>query len=345
MRLSNPLAYRRSSTSMTWPWAVKPCFVVGLALFCTSLRADAQERWFQIEVSVFSNESIGDRLEENWQARRTNLGLPAGIRRLNEISDTLIIDEFLPQAEENSFDEASLSVESTTLTAPVDFVEPTAEELLLQALMAVQPSSQSQGVPFKFIDVDRDDYLRLPASESDFTQTNRTLDRSAEHRMLWHGVWRQAVLAPEQAEAIYVAGGERYGEHHELEGSLTIRFNDGADRVVIDTNLWLAEYSLSQSTFSANELPQDQNSWQLPPHPGEEFYSKQQLLEESTELTSAGYNIARVYHMVQSRAMRSAEFHYLDHPAIGVVVVVNPYTVPSLLPQNASDIVEPGITQ
>ncbi len=340
---SKPLAYRRLSKA--WPWAYKPCFAIGLIFFCSSQSADAQERWFQIEVSIFSNEAIGDRLEENWQARRTKLGFPEGIRRLNEISDMLIIDEFLPQIEASNLDEATPVIESNALIEATDLVEPTSQELLLQALMAVKPSAKNEGAPFKFIDVTRDDYLRLPASESDFTQTNRTLDRSPEHRLLWHGVWRQAVLAPAQAEAIYVAGGERYGDRHELEGSLAIRFNDGADRVVLDTNLWLTEYSLSQSSFSASELPLDQSSWQLPPHPGEELYSKQQLLDVSDGLSAADYSIARIYHMVQSRAMRSTEFHYLDHPAIGVVVTVNPYTVPSLPAQNLSDVTEPGFIQ
>jgi len=46
--------------------------------------------------------------------------------------------------------------------------------------------------------------------------------------------------------------------------------------------------------------------------------------------------------MIQSRDMRSNEFHYLDHPAVGIVVLVKPYTPPPLpaaeLPANSQDI-------
>ena len=33
--------------------------------------------------------------------------------------------------------------------------------------------------------------------------------------------------------------------------------------------------------------------------------------------------------MDQSREMRSNEFHYLDHPALGIVIQVEPYELPA----------------
>ena len=32
--------------------------------------------------------------------------------------------------------------------------------------------------------------------------------------------------------------------------------------------------------------------------------------------------------MQQTRDMRSREFHYLDHPALGLVILVEPYEIP-----------------
>ena len=43
-----------------------------------------------------------------------------------------------------------------------------------------------------------------------------------------------------------------------------------------------------------------------------------------------------VFHHKQSREMRSTEFHYLDSPAIGVIILAQPYEVPPLDPQNAT---------
>jgi hypothetical protein len=312
-------------------------------LGCNS--AQAQERWFQIEVSVFTNEATADRLEENWQAKRTQLSFPERLRKLDDITDILLIDEFMPPAKADILDEAPAAFESAPLTLPVDTPEPTREELILQSILATNPSPKNPGLPFKFFDLDRDDYLRLPSAQRDFTQTNRTLERSPNHRLLWHGAWRQAVLPENEAQAVYVVGGERYNERPELEGSLTIRFNENADRVVIDTNLWLAEYSPAQSTITTAEMQLEENTWQLPMHSNEGLYSKQQKLDSAIELDQVAFDIERIYHMVQSRGMRSSEFHYLDHPAIGVVVMVNPYEVPRVtLPFDSSSL-EPSLTQ
>ncbi len=314
--------------------ALAYCASTCLGIALPAIQANAQERWFEIEVSIFTNESMADRLEENWQPDRSHLSFPDGIRKLREINDILLLEEFMPTIEEEvgsaSLDSAASPNETYALIALDEPSQPTREELILQAILAVKPYPKSSGSPFKFVDVDRDEYLRLPASESDFTQTNRTIERSPDHRLLWHGLWRQVVLPETEAQPLYIAGGERYNERYELEGSLTIRFNDNADRVVIDSNLWLAEYRQKQFTTSFDETEQEQNPWQLPPDIGEEFISKQQRLENANEVNKGEFEIERIYPMTQSRAMRSGEFHYLDHPAIGIVIIVNPYDLPAV---------------
>ena len=55
----------------------------------------SQERWFKIELSIFSNENSADRLEEQWHAERTELSYPDGLRRLNKLSDLLLADNLL----------------------------------------------------------------------------------------------------------------------------------------------------------------------------------------------------------------------------------------------------------
>jgi hypothetical protein len=43
--------------------------------------------------------------------------------------------------------------------------------------------------------------------------------------------------------------------------------------------------------------------------------------------------------MLQDRAMRSNEFHYMDHPALGIVVQVEQYELPALpVAKNVEDI-------
>ena len=40
--------------------------------------------------------------------------------------------------------------------------------------------------------------------------------------------------------------------------------------------------------------------------------------------------IDQVYPMFETRQMISNELHYLDHPAIGVLIEVRPYELPSI---------------
>jgi len=265
--------------------------------------ATAQERWFQIEVSVFSNESLADRAEEMWLPERQELVFPARMQRLQTLFDLLFVDSLLPE-----IDVADL------LTA-----EPSPEQLLAEQIAAVGPPPQTSGTGFRFIDFARDSFLQLPNTESDFQQTNRALERSADHRLLFHGLWRQPVENTPGATPIYVSGGQNYGEQPELQGSITIRFNDNRDRVVIDADLWLTEFST---------LPLENVEWRLPDVPAG-FRSALSSIDDGTN--NETWHPVQVYHMQQSREMRSNEFHYVDHPALGLVITVFPYEVPPLI--------------
>jgi hypothetical protein len=59
-------------------------------------------------------------------------------------------------------------------------------------------------------------------------------------------------------------------------------------------------------------------------------------LETNLIYHQAGENAAvpggPVFQLVESRRMRSREYHYLDHPLFGVLVVVTPYELPAAKP-------------
>jgi len=283
-----------------------------------SSHAQTGERWFQIEVSVFSNERQSDREEEFWQAEQTQLDYPPRLRRLQTLIDLLMIPRL--QSEE------TYQSETDSLAIVEDFdeetvSEPSAQEIRQQIIAATGPFPPDGGDTYRFPDFDRDAFVQLPASESDFQQTNRALERSPEYRLLFHGLWRQPMPDPGGETPVIVRGGELFGNHHELEGSLSLHFNSSRDRVVIDADLWLSEFS----TMPGEE------SWQLPAQPETIPASVSREPGSNSGLqVSSSYSATRVYHMEQSRDMRSNEFHYLDHPALGIVVTVFPYDVPPL---------------
>ena len=285
-----------------------------LCLAPASLAQDGS-RWFQIELSIFSNESPVDRDEERWQADRTALAYPEKLRQLDQLSELLLIEQLkLPP------------LEATTEAANNPVEELTQEQINREITLATGPTalrSTATSAPFRFYDLNRDSFLQLPASASNFQQTNQALGRSADHRLLFHGLWRQPLVGQAAAMPLYIHGGLQYGEQHELQGSITLRFNDNADRVVVDANFWLTEFST---------LTAPKNDWQLPAIP-----ATVDIQIESAPASSDGleYTAARVFQFKQSRDMRSTEFHYLDHPAMGLVIMVEPYDVPAMPPVEA----------
>lgn len=67
------------------------------------------------------------------------------------------------------------------------------------------------------------------------------------------------------------------------------------------------------------------------------FNSRQDRIVLDTNLVlDANFTDDLVFNHKQSREMRSTEFHYLDSPAIGVVILAQPYEVPPLHPQNST---------
>ena len=278
-------------------------FMVGTLLAALTMlfsaQAAGQDRWFQIEATVFTNESRFERDAEYWLPNQPELSFPESIRRLATVQDKLLIGAFLT-AEDNSQETAAA---------------PNEEILHSQRILSMGPEPERGADEFRLFDVLRDEYLDLPARLSDFSQTNRALERSPDHKLLFHGHWRQRVVSADEATSIYIEGSRRRDSLPILNGSLTIRFNDQKDRVVVDANLWLIE-AAGNTERSAE--------WTLPEIPA--------AVSDPTSGTtrSAKYPAAsfRVYPMQQSREMRSNEFHYLDHPALGLIIAVRPYDPP-----------------
>lgn len=305
-----PILLAKKSTVFTINNTLIMCF--GTLLAASSVIALSQERWFQIEISIFSNESPVGKSEELWQPARQQLAFPEKMRKLDNLIDILMLDSF------NSMNQAGI-VSRETAVASLEQSPEQREEIIL----TTGPQNQSINDEFRFFDFSRDDFLQLPPSSSDFQQTNRELERSPDHRLLFHGLWRQVVTNPAFAEPIYVEGGLAYGAQHELQGSLTIRFNEGQDRIVVDANLWFSEFSVVENLTEKWELP-------APPKSIANFND---LETSNPDLI---FHPIRVYHMQQTRDMRSQEFHYLDHPALGLVILVQPYEIPNPISNNSN---------
>lgn len=217
-------SFSRSSGSMR----PKPCYsrraknayalMLALAVASTGSSAHAQsERWFTYELSIFSNESPADRLQEPPHLLAKSDLLAKGSVTLTTLAELFAIDPalFTEAAQTSAAGETSSSATEPAASLP-------------KLPSPIDPASS-----FRFVDLQRDPDIALPASESDFQQTNRALERSPDYRLLYHAVWRAPLAEEGESAALSIDTGG-------LAGTVDLHFNARRDRIVLDTMLGLA---------------------------------------------------------------------------------------------------------
>lgn len=177
--------------------------------------------------------------------------------------------------------------------------------------------------------------------------TQRVLEREAvrigaspAYRLLTYRAWRQPA-ADATTTHLLITGGATHGEHHELEGSVTIRNIDAPEALL---NLWLNDFVTSTTGAEAQigvELPA------IPPPPviewsepvdndgamtegGQEAPATPSATSPEPE-GSSGEPVRATRSVVLRTARRLApgELHYIDHPLFGVLITATPLNLPS----------------
>lgn len=178
------------------------------------------------------------------------------------------------------------------------------------------------------------------------TQASK-LANSRQYRVLFHEAWRQPLGPASSAKGILISAGEPFGDHRELEGSITFSLGRFVEA---KTKLWLTEFELDQG--------QSPGDWPLlPTSPlirtsnletltmGTDLLTPENITntEDSTDnqqaywsdaiqreevLPDAAYLPRRIVLLEEDRRLRSGELHYLDHPLMGVLILATPYETP-----------------
>ena len=304
--IHSPSGGVKSAKQIWWGQITPPTktFTATLAtiLICTlanPTQAQGFERWFQVELTIFSNESSPDRERENWQPGTQELAWPENMVRLIHPVELLMLESFTTETD-NEANSAGSNTDSDTAANPD-----------LSRLRDTGPFPLRESGGFRFPDLQREAFIALPASLSDFRQTNQALERSPQYRILYHGLWRQPVGDVGTARPMLIAGGSEFPPHRELQGSVALEFNANRDRVVLFAELWFTEFG--------GDGGDGDIAWKLPGLP-EELTGNDTLADAPA--------IRRIYTLRQQRELRSGEFHYLDHPAFGVVAQIRPWDVP-----------------
>ena len=287
-----------------------------LLLSATGL-ASEDERWFQVEVIVFTRAN-GDSGEENWP-RNPTLSYPFNWIELR--------DPDAPPPSRSSRRNEGTSVrwnESATRRDPLtDNLTPP--------------------------DLQREPYYRLPSNERELNRHATALRRHSGNRVLFHEAWRQPFRDNREAPALIISGGEAYGSHFELEGSLRLTLSR---YLHLNTNLWLTRFdpNTGQTPGSWPQLPNPPNqvSLEAPLQLNSQLASPFDALDDTPERNAWGLDLrtdssmaslpeflrepylpSRIVTLNQQRRMRSGEIHYVDHPLMGLLIRITPYDRPA----------------
>ncbi len=173
-----------------------------------------------------------------------------------------------------------------------------------------------------------------------------TLKKARGQRVLFSKQWQQGLLDKENAPSIYIRGDKTINGTPELSGSINI----SVERYLhIRTNLWLAKFEEAKQTDNPKDSPLenislvDQTEGVKPvrPEPTEvhlptPYFGSQRernsrpfndaplLLDSANELEQEATFASSVFLLNHNRRLRSMETHYIDHPALGVLVRIEP---------------------
>ena len=317
----------------------KRLLIVCLALlpFAFSANASAQEeeRWYRVELLIFSHEGGADK--EQWEPLPA-LAYPNAARflvhpqqveaRAETHEGPSELDEFgrqflyLPPEEDDIASDAVPDIPQQAQSS--DLAEATPEPT-----PELEPAMPATPTPF----------VALAQRDAEFYGKAAYMQRSGYYKTLFHETWVQPVRDERNALPLIIDRSGDSGDWPRLQGSIKLHLSR---YLHLETNLWL--------NTSGDYLP---GSWRMPPPPlgplsliveepepevEEDYFLSEApaetdlplvedpLLETEVEELDTGpvYPWRHAVLMQQKRKMRSKEVHYLDHPLMGVVILITP---------------------
>ncbi len=311
-----------SSTQETWPNNVSLGYPESINHLFT------EEEWAnfiaaQEAADLRAQEQLGNELEFTQSAANSSPeSIETDLSPPKESQDSQSLTETLPETNSDSIDLTTSTIENET-----DLVE-------AQVLPALETPR-----------------ITLKSDERSLNNESKRLERRSAYRVLFHQAWRQELNNSEESKAIPLAGGALIDAHHELEGWVKISLNRFLH---FESHLWRVNYELNygQSKEYWPEIPkfpkpqiinseEETQSAKLADIGFSQYYQEaaplfsidKVKLESSTPLTSyetiekSPYLVTEVVTLSQKRRMRSEELHYIDHPRLGILIKVNPYSV------------------
>jgi hypothetical protein len=144
-------------------------------------------------------------------------------------------------------------------------------------------------------------YQPLPAAENLLTREGARLRTNRSFDVVWHGAWVQPVPGRENPTPVLLQAGPLLGDRWAYEGTLAVTLGRFLH---VHADVWR----------------------NLPPRHVEALHGSFRPAGSARAHGDPGYE-----RLEEHRRMRSAELHYLDHPHFGILVRVDPVSIPEEL--------------
>jgi hypothetical protein len=154
-------------------------------------------------------------------------------------------------------------------------------------------------------------YKHLPLNQKMLGEWRDRLRASGKYRVLAHSSWLQPAIGQAANKSVVITGGNQFGDHFELEGSMQIK---GTSPIKVATNLWLTSFNLNGESDSSKPI--------LPALPPELLQAN---ATTATTNPSSLYTVQRVIPHRNEENLLLGKAAYLDNPLIGVLVKVTEY--------------------
>lgn len=387
--------------------------LVGIALLFSGTHAQASERWFQIEVILFDQQSADALKAELWEPQRPKR--PSYqvdfLTDINSVSPEMlragVTQLFLyPDLYMAPINDTEAATDTDNVALEQTQAQPIGELTPLEAPQApIAPIEQ----PF----------LNLKAEQRNLMDVYRKLERSGKVKVLNYASWRQPVADKESAIQVRVYGGTNYIEQYQVNGkpksqnsnfvidwlqptpkqdieltapqldslkieqvlepALTSDTVESGDQLQSDFDFGSFLNQYLQRAEAKAEILTKPSLWQLdgaisvyiekrylhlksdlvyrkPVLPSEFDYLKKQkwqLAQQNQALNQESFSASetsqpqlelkaieeqeqlevREFAIKNLRRLRSTEYHYVDHPLVGMVFLITPYMPEHLKPQ------------
>ena len=317
--------------------------ILAPCLFNTFAVLADEERWYRVELLIFSQDSQAARTSEVWE--------PTPVLQYPE-DGRFLIDSGAVDDRSSQYDGSSklnaLGHQTITITLPepvIDMEELSAPSTSVPANGPPLPAEVSELLPEtnfpEVIATTPSPYLLLPQGELEFRGKAAYMQRTGRYQTLFHETWVQPMFSKSETAPIII---DRSGDTQtwpELQGSVKLYLSR---YLHIETNFWLntdGSYLPGQWKMPAPPLSPSSLTIIYPPEPVpdpnevvliEALPAIDSMMEEQQEEVMAKVPLGPVYpwrHAIllqQERRMRSTEVHYIDHPMMGVVVKISPLT-------------------